>query len=83
MRFAEVQNIENVFDYFWTQQAIPHNPRIYTDFCQFPWYQLTVEILGQAGDTWNMSRLGEEGTTEILHFCHMQREGKVSTTGFY
>lgn len=80
MRVAEVQNMENVPDYFWTQQAVPHNSRIYNDFCQFPWNQLSVEILGQAGGTWNMSGVGDEGTAEILHLCHIQREGEKSTT---
>lgn len=39
----------------------PHHPRICNDFYQFPWYQLIVEILGQAGGTCSVSGVGKKG----------------------
>lgn len=82
MRFA-VQNIENVLIIFGLNKLFPHNPRLYNDFCPFPWYWLIIEILGQAGGTWNMSGVGKEDLQKSYTSAMCKEKGKKSTTGFY
>ena len=51
MSSPQVQSIENVSHcVFKSNKLSLHNPGNCSDFCQFPWYQLIVEILGQVGD---------------------------------
>lgn len=63
---------------FGLNKLSPHHPRICNDFCQFPWYQLILEILGQAGGTWNASGIGERGTGKSYPSATCEEKGKNS-----
>ena len=80
----EFQSIENISHCVLKLNSLsPHNPGTCSDFCQFPWYQLIIEILGQVGGTWGIAGVGEEESAEILYLSHTQKEGRKPITRFY